>query len=179
MYIASSLDGFIARQDGGIDWLESHSPDESSTEDYGFAEFMESVDLILMGRHTFEQLLTFDEWIYGDTPMTVLSSTLGPEAIPAHLAGKVDIASGKPGEIAQDLAEKGVQHVYVDGGITLQAFIGAGLVDEITVTLIPVLIGDGIPLFGPLDSDVRLEHVSTRSFPPGLVKVKYKCSMSG
>ncbi len=198
VYIASSLDGFIARKDGGIDWLEFDSPDErgtnergtndsgndsgaegsgaddSGSEDYGFAEFMESVDLLLMGRHTFEVLLTFDEWIYGDTPLIVLSNTLGPEAIPARMEGRVSIMSGKPAEILEELAEKGVQHVYVDGGITLQAFMAAGLIDEITVTLIPVLIGDGIPLFGPLHDDVRLEHVSTRSFPSGLVQVKYK-----
>ena len=186
VYIGSSLDGFIARKDGSFDWLEFDSPDDSGAgdsgaedsgeEDYGFAEFMSSVDLLLMGRHTFEVLLTFDEdeWIYGDTPLTVLSSTLGPEAIPAHLEGKVNIASGKPAEIVEQLAEKGVKHVYVDGGITLQAFMAAGLIDEITIGLIPVLIGDGIPLFGPLDSDVRLEHVGTRTFPSGLVQLKYR-----
>ncbi len=191
VYIASSLDGFIARKDGSIDWLEFDSPNERGTdergtddsgagdsgpEDYGFAEFISSVDLLLMGRHTFEVLLTFDEdeWIYGDTPLTVLSSTLGPEAIPAHLEGKVNIASGKPAEIVEQLAEKGVKHVYVDGGITVQSFIKAGLIDEITISLIPVLIGDGIPLFGPLDGDVRLQHIGTRSFPSGLVQVKYR-----
>ena len=202
VYIASSLDGFIARKDGGIDWLEFDSPDERGTnergtdergtddsgagdsgaEDYGFAEFISSVDLLLMGRHTFEAVLPFweegsphvDDWIYGDTPVTVLSSTLGPEAIPAHLEGKVNIASGKPAEIVEQLAENGVKHVYVDGGITLQAFLAAGLIDEITIGLIPVLIGDGIPLFGPLDGDVRLEHIGTRSFPSGLVQVKYR-----
>lgn len=189
VYIASSLDGFIARKDGGIDWLEFDSPDESGTEDsstdesgteesspedYGFAEFMASVDLLLMGRHTYEVLLTFDEWAYGDTHVTVLSRTLSPEAIPARHEGKVSIASGTPNEILEDLAEKGVRHVYVDGGITVQAFIAAGLIDEITVSIIPVLIGDGIPLFGPLKSDVRVQHVATRSFPSGLVQVKYK-----
>ena len=189
VYMGSSLDGFIARKDGGIDWLDFDSPDESgnnergnddsgaddsSYEDYGFAEFMETVDLLLMGRHTFELLLTFDEWIYGDTHLTVLSNTLGPEAIPARMEGKVSITSGKPAEILEELAEKGVQHVYVDGGITVQAFIAAGLIDEITIGLIPVLIGDGIPLFGPLDSDVHLQHIATRSFPSGLVQVKYR-----
>ena len=186
VYIGSSLDGFIARKDGSFDWLEFDSPDEGGTddsgaedsgpEDYGFAEFMSDVDLLLMGRHTFEVLLTFDEdqWIYGDTPLTVLSSTLGPEAIPAYLEGKVSITSGEPAAIVEELAEKGVKHVYVDGGITLQAFMAAGLIDEINIGLIPVLIGDGIPLFGPLDSDVRLEHVRTRTFPSGLVQLKYR-----
>ena len=184
VYIGSSLDGFIARKDGSFDFLDFDSPNErsnddsgaedSDAEDYGFAEFMESVDLLLMGRHTFEVLLTFDEWIYGDTHLTVLSSTLGPEAIPARMEGKVSISSGKPSEILEDLAEKGVQHVYVDGGKTVQAFIAAGLIDEITIGIVPVLIGDGIPLFGPLDSDLRLEHIGTRSFPSGLVQVKYR-----
>ena len=192
VYIGSSLDGFIARKDGSFDWLEFDSLDErgaddsgegdSDPEDYGFAEFISSVDLLLMGRHTFEAVLPFweegsphvDDWIYGDTPVTVLSSTLGPEAIPAHLEGKVNIASGKPAEIVEQLAENGVKHVYVDGGITLQAFLAAGLIDEITIGLIPVLIGDGIPLFGPLNGDVRLEHIGTRSFPSGLVQVKYR-----
>ncbi len=190
VYIGSSLDGFIARKDGSFDFLDFDSPNErasdersndsgaedSDAEDYGFAEFMSDVDLLLMGRHTFEVLLTFgeDEWIYGDTPLTVLSSTLGPEAIPAHLEGRVKIASGEPAEILEELAEKGVQHVYVDGGITVQSFIAAGLIDEITIGIIPVLIGDGIPLFGPLGSDVRLQHIGTRSFPSGLVQVKYR-----
>ena len=188
VYMGSSLDGFIARKDGGIDWLEFESPDERSTddsgtdsgaddsgyEDYGFAEFMESVDMLLMGRHTFELVLTFDEWVYGDTHLTVLSNTLGPEAIPARMEGRVSITSGDPAEILEELAERGVQHVYVDGGITVQAFIAAGLIDEITIGLVPVLIGDGIPLFGPLDGDVRLEHIGTRSFPSGLVQVKYR-----
>ena len=106
--------------------------------------------------------------------MTVLSSTLGPDAIPARLEGKVSIASGKPEEILEDLAEQGVQHVYVDGGITVQTFLNAGLIDEITISLIPVLIGDGIPLFGPLNSDVLLQHITTKSFPSGLVQTKYK-----
>ena len=194
VYMGSSLDGFIARRDGGIDWLDFDSPnerssdeggnnergnddsgaDDSSYEDYGFAEFMESVDLLLMGRHTFELLLTFDEWIYGDTHLTVLSSTLGPEAIPARMEGRVSITSGDPAEILEELAEKGVQHVYVDGGITVQEFIAAGLIDEITIGIIPVLIGEGIPLFGPLEGDVPLEHIATRSFPNGLVQVKYR-----
>ena len=194
VYMGSSLDGFIARNDGGIDWLNFDSPNErsndergndergnddsgvedSDSEDYGFAEFMESVDMLLMGRHTFELVLTFDEWVYGDTHLTVLSSTLGPEAIPAHMEGRVSITSGDPAEILEDLAEKGVQHVYVDGGITVQEFIAAGLIDEITIGIIPILIGDGIPLFGPLEGDVRLEHIATRSFPSGLVQVKYR-----
>lgn len=174
VYIASSLDGFIARKDGGIDWLEFDSSDDSSTEDYGFADFFSGVDLLLMGRHTFEKVLTLGDWFYGDTPVTVLSRTLGPEAVPAHLEGKVSIASGTPEEILEGLAEKGVQHVYVDGGITVQAFIDAGLIDEITISLIPVLIGDGIPLFGPLGGDVPLQHISTRSFPSGLVQLTYK-----
>jgi dihydrofolate reductase len=189
VYMGSSLDGFIAREDGGIDWLDFDSADDSGpgssgtddpgsedsdSEDYGFAEFMESVDMLLMGRHTFELVLTFDEWVYGDTHLTVLSSTLGPEAIPAHMEGRVSITSGDPAEILEDLAEKGVQHVYVDGGITVQEFIAAGLIDEITIGIIPILIGDGIPLFGPLEGDVRLQHVATRSFPSGLVQVKYK-----
>ena len=125
VYIASSLDGFIARKDGGIDWLEFDSPDErgkddsgaesssadasgadaSDAEDYGFAEFIETVDLLLMGRHTYETLLTFDEWVYGDTELMVLSSTLGPEAIPARHEGKVSIASGTPHEILADLTD--------------------------------------------------------------------------
>ena len=174
VYIATSIDGFIARKDGGIDWLEFDSGSDSDGEDYGFAEFFESVDLLLMGRHTFEKFLTFEEWPYGDTRMTVLSSTLGPDAVPARLEGKVSIASGKPEEILENLAEQGVQHVYVDGGITVQTFLSAGLIDEITISLIPVLIGDGIPLFGPLNSDVRLQHNSTKSFPSGLVQTKYK-----
>ena len=196
VYIATSLDGFIARKDGGIDWLDFDSGSDSGDlasdtgsdsggpefdpdeEDYGFAEFFASVDVLLMGRHTFEKLLTFefDQWIYGDTPLKVLSNTMGPEAIPAHLEHLVSITSGKPEEILDRLAEAGFEHAYVDGGITVQAFIAAGLVDEINITIIPVLIGDGIPLFGPLNGDVSLRHVATKSLPFGLVQLKYSVS---
>ena len=200
VYAGCSLDGFIARKDGGIDWLdfdsgsdsgelasdsgsdsdglEVDSASDSGGEDYGFAEFFASVDVVLMGRHTFEQLLTFefDQWIYGDTPLKVLSSTMGPEIIPEHLVGKVSITSGKPEAILQDLAEAGFEHAYVDGGITVQAFLAAGLIDEINIGVIPVLIGDGIPLFGPLNGDVRLRHVATKSYPSGLVQLKYSVS---
>jgi dihydrofolate reductase len=172
--MGSSLDGFIARKDGGIDWLEFDTSADLDGEDYGFTEFLATVDLLLMGRHTFEQVLTFDQWIYGDTPLTVLSNTLGPEAIPARLEGKVSITSGTPEEVLESLAEQGVQHVYVDGGMTVHAFIAAGVIDEITVGVTPVLIGDGIPLFGPLDGDVSLQLVHTRSFPSGLVQLRYR-----
>jgi dihydrofolate reductase len=127
-----------------------------------------------MGRNTFEVLKTFDEWVYGDTPLTVLSSTLGPEDIPKSFEGKVSIASGTPEEIVEAQARKGAKHLYVDGGKTVQAFLNAGLVHELTIGMIPVLIGEGIPLFGALDKDILLEHISTKAFPSGLVQMKYR-----
>lgn len=172
VYIGTSLDGFIARPDGAIDWMGE--PPAEGEEDCGWAEFHASIDAIVMGRGTFEKVLTFGTWPYGVTPVTVLSSTL--RSIPPHLGDKAELSSEAPRALLQRLASRGRKRVYVDGGRTIQGFMRAGLIDELIVTTIPVLIGQGIPLFGPLDGDLRWEHVSTRTYTEGLVKSHYRQS---
>lgn len=170
VYVALSLDGFIARLDGGIDWLDL--PEEDENEDYGWAEFISQIDHIVMGRATFEKVLEFGTWPYGERPLTVLSTTLTsvPEALAQH---DVRIASMEPRALLEDLWETGCRRVYVDGGRTVQGFLAEDLIDELVLTTIPVLIGQGIPLFGPMARDLRWSHASTETFAQGLVKSHY------
>ena len=165
VFIATSLDGFIARPDGALDWL----PDDC--EPHGYDEFIATVDTIVIGRKTFETVLGFDAWPYGKMPVVVLSSR--PSEVTPPEGAACDVMSGAPREIVARLAQRGVRHVYVDGGVTIQGFLEAGLIQRLTITRIPVLLGSGIPLFGPLPRDIRLEHVATRSYPSGLVQSEY------
>lgn len=172
VYIATSLDGFIARADGGLDWLPGIDGAETG-EDYGYRDFMDSVDCLVMGRNTYAMVLGFGgEWPYGEKPVVVLSSH--PVDIPADLANRVARMSGPPGEVVQRLAERGTRHIYVDGGQTIQGFLAAGLIQQLIITRVPVLIGEGIPLFGPLLQDIRLRHIETHAFANGLVQSRYE-----
>jgi dihydrofolate reductase len=165
VFIATSLDGFIARADGAIDWLPP-----GGGEPHGYDEFMATVDALVIGRKTFETVLTFDTWPYGEKPVFALSSR--PLA-PAPLGAVVERMSGDPAEIVSQLAARGIRHVYVDGGITIQRFLEAGLIQRLIITRIPVLIGDGIPLFGVTQRDIALKHVATRQYASGLVQSEY------
>jgi len=183
VYIAISLDGFIARSDGSLDWLEGSSGEvadsESSAEgsdtpdDFGFWEFFNTVDTMVMGRGTFEFVAGTGQWVYEGKRVIVLSSTLSADDVPEHLRGKVEILSMEPRELGAKLKSEGAEHVYVDGGVTIQQFLRAGLVDELILSRMPVLIGSGISLFGELDADVRLKHVETREFTGGTVQSRY------
>jgi dihydrofolate reductase len=166
VFVGASVDGFIARRDGTFDFL-----DEGGGEPHGFEEFLASVDAIVMGRNTYEVVLPFPEWPYGDKRVVVLSSR--PLELPAG-RGRLEQMSGSPAEIVARLAATGAHHLYVDGGITIQQFLRAGLVDRLIVSRVPVLIGDGIPLFGSVPSDVKLRHVATRAFAGGLVQSEYE-----
>lgn len=174
VYIAISLDGYIARENGDLDWLPGSSGDvdpEMSGEDYGYHAFIESIDMLVMGRGTFEKVLSFGPWPYGDKRVVVLSNSM--KKLPADLPETVELRSGSAQEIYEALKGSGVKHIYLDGGKTIQGFIDAGLVSEMIITTIPVLIGRGIPLFGPLSRDRRLNHLETQSFKSGLVQSKY------
>ena len=172
VYIATSLDGFIARTDGTLDWLPVGS-DEATGDDYGYHEFMDSVDYLVMGRNTFEVVLGFGgEWPYGQKRVVVLTSR--PLELPADLTEMVETMSGSPREVTDRLAERGAKHLYIDGGQTIQRFLTEGLIQQLIITRIPVLIGDGIPLFGPLPHDVKLKHIETQSFANGMVQSKYE-----
>ena len=172
-FIATSLDGFIAREDGGIDWLGAGGDGaQDPSEDYGYAAFASSVDVLIMGRGTYEKVRTFESWPYGSTKVIVLSSA--PVDIPEPLANRVESMSATPGEVVTELARRGHRHAYVDGGRTVQGFLAAGLLDRLIITRIPILLGSGRPLFGPLRHDIRLRHVRTRDFPTGLVQSEYE-----
>ncbi len=170
VFIATSLDGFIARENDDLDWL----PDPSTApdgEDYGYKKFMESVDVIIMGRGTYEKVLTFGGWHY-DKPVVILTSR--PLDIPPKISDRVEVMTGGPGEILNLLAERGNKHAYVDGGITIQRFLEAGLIDRLILTRIPILIGKGKPLFGPTSRDIQLSHIETRAYKSGLVQSEYE-----
>lgn len=171
VFIATSLDGFIAREDGRIDWLPSEFP-APDAEDYGYGEFISKVDTLVMGRKTFETALTFGEWPYGGKRVVVLSRR--PLEIPKPLAESVEHMAASPAEVIQTLAKRGASHIYVDGGATIQGFLKAGLIQEMTITRIPILLGSGISLFGRLEEDIKLRHISTRAFPSGFVQSKYE-----
>jgi dihydrofolate reductase len=166
VFIATSLDGFIARKDGALDWLP-----QDGGEPHGYDEFIATVDAIVIGRKTFETVLTFEAWPYGAKPVIVLSST--PSLLKAPQGAVCDFMGGSPVEVVERLSARGLTHLYVDGGITIQRFLDAGLIQRVIITRIPVLLGDGIPLFGPLRHDIRLDHVNTRSFPSGMVQSEY------
>lgn len=171
VYIATSLDGFIARADGNLDWLDEANAMVPEGEDCGYSEFINLVDTLLMGRKTYEKVLSFGEWSYGDTPVIVLSRN--QISFPDHLPSTVSHSSEQPEELLKRLAGEGVQHVYVDGGQTIQGFLSEGLIDEITVTVIPVILGEGIPLFGSVKDDIHLIHVRTTAFYFGFIQTTY------
>jgi len=166
IFIGTSVDGFIARRNGDLDFLPV-----DGGEPHGYNEFFGSVDALVIGRKTFETVLAFPVWPYGDKRVIVLSSR--PMDFSTVRGGVVEQMSGSPADIVSKLAASGVRHIYVDGGITIQAFLRAGLVQNLTITRVPVLIGDGIPLFGTLLKDIRLQHIATQHYPSGLVKTEY------
>jgi len=170
VFIATSLDGFIARANGDISWLGAGGSEDDG-EDYGYKAFMDTVDILVMGRKTYEKVLTFETWPYGSKPVVVLSSKR--ISIPHSIAASVEWMSGAAGELLSCLAERGVRHLYVDGGKTIQNFLAAGCTQQLIITRIPILIGNGIPLFGPLTHDIRLRHIKTRAFASGLVQSTY------
>jgi dihydrofolate reductase len=165
VFVGTSLDGFIARTNGDFDFLP---PDGG--EPHGYDEFMATVDALVIGRKTFETVLAFDTWPYGEKPVFVLST--GPLA-PAPPGAVVERMSGAPAEIVSQLAARGIRHIYVDGGITIQRFLQAGLIQRLIITRVPVLIGAGIPLFGAVPHDIVLKHIATRQYSSGLVQSEY------
>jgi dihydrofolate reductase len=165
VFVGTSLDGFMARADGALDFLP-----HGGGEPHGYDEFMATVDALVIGRNTFDAVLAFDPWPYGRKPVFVLSTRALPPAPPGAV---VERMSGTPAEIVSLLDARGIRHIYVDGGITIQRFLRAGLIQRLVVTRVPVLIGTGIPLFGPLPRDIALTHVRTQQYASGLVQSEY------
>jgi dihydrofolate reductase len=167
VFVGTSLDGFLARPNGSFDFLPP-----GGGEEHGYTAFFASVDALVIGRGTFETVLAFPAWPYGSKPCFVLSSR--PLDLAAVKGGAVEQMAGEPADVLARLEARGYRHVYVDGGITIQRFLRAGLIQNIVVTRVPVLIGSGIPLFGALENDIHLEHVETRQYPSGLVTSEYR-----
>jgi dihydrofolate reductase len=170
VFIATSLDGYIARPDGDIGWLLAR---DDPQEDHGYAAFIADKDAIVMGRGSYEKVATFDPWPY-DRPVFVLSRQLAGTPVPDRLRGKVRFADLAPLDAMRALEQEGVRRVYVDGGQVVQAFLRAGLIEDMVITTVPVLIGAGRKLFGELPGDRDLALVASRSFPSGLVRSTYR-----
>jgi dihydrofolate reductase len=166
VFVGTSLDGYLARPDGAYDFLPA-----DGGEPHGYEEFFASVDALVIGRNTYEVVWPITPWIYGTKPVFVLSNH--PLKIPPAGAD-VERMSGPPEEIVSTLTQRGFKHIYVDGGLTIQAFLRAGLIQRVTVTRVPVLIGRGLPLFGPTERDIMLRHVATQQYASGLVKSEYE-----
>ena len=167
VFIGTSVDGFIARPNDDLDFLP-----EGGGEPHGYNEFIASVDAIVIGRKTFEKVLTFGAWPYGEKRVVVLSSR--PVDLSVARGGVVEQMAGAPADIVSQLGARGVHNLYIDGGITIQRFLRAGLIQRLIITRVPVLIGEGVPLFGALPHDIRLRHVATRHYPSGLVQSEYE-----
>lgn len=170
VFCGVSVDGFLARPNHALDFL-----DAGGHEPHGYEEFYASVDVVVIGRKTFEIVLSFGGWAYGKKPVVVLSSR--PLDFSAVKGGVVEQMRGEPAEITGQLESRGFKHAYIDGGITIQGFLASGCIDRLVITRVPVLIGAGIPLFGSIPHDVSLRHIATRCYKGGLVQSEYETDM--
>jgi dihydrofolate reductase len=170
VYIATSLDGFIADKHGGLDWL--HAVPNPDGLDFGWSEFLAGIDAIVMGRTTFETVCSFDvDWPY-PVPVFVLSNSL-TEIPPSH-ADKAQLVSGDLASLVAMLNGRGFQQLYIDGGKTVQSFMAADLIDELIITRLPIVLGGGAPLFAELASAQNFEHLSTQVLLDAMVKSHYR-----
>ena len=171
VFVGVSLDGFLAKPDGDLNWMDEASGDAG---DHGYETFIADIDTLVWGRKTFEKVMAFDKWYHGKRRVVVLSHKpldLGP----ARAKGAVvEQMSGTPVEVAARLGESGARHLYIDGGQTIQGFLRAGLIRRLIVSQLPILLGQGVPLFGALPNDVKLRHIATRTFPGGMVQSEYR-----
>ncbi len=165
VYIATSIDGYIARKDGGLDWLQYG---HSGNEDYGFKTFMDSIDAVILGRNTYEVVSNFDEWPYKGKRVIVISHLL------KEVRKEAELFCGQLPELLSKLHSENISHVWVDGGITVSKFLEAGLVDELTISIIATVLGSGIPLFNVMNREHKCHLVSTQAYPSGLVQLKYE-----
>lgn len=169
VYIGTSLDGFIARTNGDIDWMDGVDSEELGK---AYEEFMSRVDAIVMGRGTYEKVLTFDVAWPWTVPVFVMSKTLAK--LDDAVAGKATLLAMEPKEVMEHLSTQQLERLYIDGGKVIQSFLAEGLVDELIICTLPILIGSGIPLFGQLAKDVRFKHIRTNVLPKGLVMSYYE-----
>ncbi len=172
VYIATSLDGFIAADNDDLGWLDDLPPTEEG-EDYGYAALMRVTDALLMGRRTFDVIGEFRPWPY-DKPVFVASSTMTAADIPDDLATRVIPIAGTPGEMVAELDRRGHHSLYLDGGSLITSFLAEDLIDELAISVMPVLLGSGIRLFGHLRDLQWWEHITTDSYPSGMVQSTYR-----
>ncbi|SCW50671.1 Dihydrofolate reductase [Rhizobium mongolense subsp. loessense] len=170
VFIATSLDGFIAREGGEIDWLLKH---DQAGEDHGYDDFIRDIDVIVMGRGTYEAVRSMGDWFY-TRPVLVLSEQLAQQEVPSELYGKVRFSDKTPEEAMAMLQSEGARRAYVDGGRIIQSFLQLDMISDMVITRVPILLGTGRPLFGGGQRDVALAHKGTRSFPSGLVQSNYE-----
>lgn len=165
IYIATSIDGYIARKDGNLDWLHyGHTGDE----DYGFKAFINGIDALILGRNTYQVVSGFDEWPYKGKRVIVLSHTL------KEVRKEAELFCGQLPELLSKLHFENIKHVWVDGGITASKFLEAGLVDELTISVIAMVLGSGIPLFDVMNREHKCRLISAKPYPSGLVQLKYE-----
>ena len=168
VYIGTSLDGFIARPDGNIDWLTQYANDDAIN---AYKEFMNGIDAIVIGRGTFEKILTFPSWPY-QKKVFVLST--GLRQLPGTIRDKATLLSMKPKELLSTLSAIGFSSIYVDGGRVIQGFLKEDIIDDLIISKVPLLIGNGVPLFGFLGADLQFKHIRTEVQSNGLVRSYYK-----
>lgn len=167
-YIATSLDGYIADSDGGVDWLnELPNPDQS---DYGFGDFIGGIDAILMGSNTFRVVQAFGQWPY-NKPVYVLSNSI--KHMPSGYEDRIQLVSGPVGDVLRRVEYEAGPNVYVDGGKVIQGCLDSGLLSELVITTIPIILGKGIALFTPSENRITLRHIKTEVLGVGLVKSTY------
>jgi len=167
VYVGVSLDGFIARKNGEIDWLAPFENEEVAT---SYREFCETIDVFVIGRGTLETALSFPAWPY-QKQVFVLSSTL--RTLPDFLRSRAEITSLSPRSMLSELSRRGFSSVYVDGGKVIQSFLREDCIDEMILTRVPMLLGGGIPLFGELSQALRFTHSRSVPYKNGLVKSHY------
>ncbi len=170
VFMATSIDGFVARKDHSLDWLMKY-PDDGN--DKSYEEFIANIDVLVMGSGSFKTVLKFDPWPY-TIPVLVMSHSLSQKDIPEALIGKVEVTRLDPIQLMESLFKQGNKNAYVDGGKLVQSFISDGLIEEMTITQIPILIGEGIRLFGDIKEDIDLELLNSRAYGAGFVQNHYR-----
>lgn len=170
VFIATSIDGYIAKKDGNIDWLTTFSPPTEASEDKdcGFSHFFQSVDVLVLGRNSYEAVRTFDTWPYQGKRVIVLSSSL------TSVCEQAELYSGDAKSLVEKLQAEGIKHIYVDGGVTISNFLNANLIDQMIISIIPVILGSGIPLFNKINKDKWFRLISSRAYSNGLIQMQYE-----
>lgn len=170
VFIATSIDGYIAKRNGDIDWLTKFTPPtgESEDKDCGFSKFFSEIDALIMGRNTYEVVSGFDTWPYQGKRVVILSSKL------TSVCQQAELFNGNIARLIENLHADGIKHIYVDGGVTISQFMDMNLVDELIISLIPVVLGSGIPLFDKVNNEKWYQLVSSRPYSNGLVQLKYE-----